>query len=49
MNEKIELIKQWIEKYIDPYLEEENSKITIFPSEAMELKSIISKELRIDE
>lgn len=46
MSEKVELIKKWVEKYIDPYLEEEINKITIFQSEAIELKSIISTEVR---
>ena len=42
--EKLEAVKTWIENYIDPYLEEDESNITLFRSEGLELKKILEAE-----
>lgn len=39
--DKLEAIKNWVENYIDPYLEVDDSNITLFRSEGFELKKIL--------
>ena len=40
----LEAIEKWVKNYIDPYLEVDDSNITLFRSEGLELKKILGDQ-----